>query len=204
MTLRPPKQTQRERAGPALPSYLALHHAGFAVPPVSPPERWALTPPFHPCLAQPAFSRRTEGFASGQSSRPFAPAVYSLWHCPWLDEVAGLTRRHSQPPGVTRRVARGVRTFLQPGRLATTRPAITRPTRRFDYTRRCPPSQRATAPRSKWPFRSNPRLEKSELEIRQWKVGGAPLFQSEELFEGRSGGGERPCGRDGKLLEVEE
>jgi len=25
------------------PSYLALHHAGFSVPPVSPPERWALT-----------------------------------------------------------------------------------------------------------------------------------------------------------------
>ena len=38
------------RAGPALPSYLALHHAGFSVPPVSPPERWALTPPFHPYL----------------------------------------------------------------------------------------------------------------------------------------------------------
>ena len=38
-----------QRAGPALPSYLALHHAGFSLPPVSPPERWALTPPFHPC-----------------------------------------------------------------------------------------------------------------------------------------------------------
>jgi hypothetical protein len=36
------------RAGPALPSYLALHHAGFSVPRVSPHERWALTPPFHP------------------------------------------------------------------------------------------------------------------------------------------------------------
>src|SRR5947208_12049194 len=44
------------RAGPALPSYLALHHAGFSVPPVSPPERWALTPPFHPCLTLRAFS----------------------------------------------------------------------------------------------------------------------------------------------------
>jgi hypothetical protein len=41
-----------QRAGPALPSYLALHHAGFSVPPVSPPERWALTPPFHPCLTK--------------------------------------------------------------------------------------------------------------------------------------------------------
>jgi hypothetical protein len=36
------------RAGPALPSYLALHHAGFSVPRLLPDERWALTPPFHP------------------------------------------------------------------------------------------------------------------------------------------------------------
>lgn len=36
------------RAGTALPSYLALLHAGFAVPPLLPTERWALTPPFHP------------------------------------------------------------------------------------------------------------------------------------------------------------
>ena len=44
------KRACAQRAGPALPSYLALHHAGFSVPPVSLPERWALTPPFHPCL----------------------------------------------------------------------------------------------------------------------------------------------------------
>src|SRR5271154_2845556 len=42
-------QTLTHRAGPALPSYLALHHAGFSVPPMLPSERWALTPPFHPC-----------------------------------------------------------------------------------------------------------------------------------------------------------
>src|SRR5262249_30075465 len=51
-----------QRAGPALPSYLALHHAGFSVPPVSPPERWALTPPFHPCLTLRALRRRRAGF----------------------------------------------------------------------------------------------------------------------------------------------
>src|SRR5216684_4494409 len=50
------------RAGPALPSYLALHHAGFSVPPVLPPERWALTPPFHPCQTSRAFRRRLTGF----------------------------------------------------------------------------------------------------------------------------------------------
>jgi len=50
------------RAGPALPSYLALHHAGFSEPPVLPPERWALTPPFHPCQTSRAFRRRLTGF----------------------------------------------------------------------------------------------------------------------------------------------
>ncbi len=50
------------RAGPALPSYLALHHAGFSVPPVSPPERWALTPPFHPYQTMRALRRRLAGF----------------------------------------------------------------------------------------------------------------------------------------------
>jgi hypothetical protein len=39
------------RAGPALPSYLALLHAGFSVPRMLPPRRWALTPPFHPYQA---------------------------------------------------------------------------------------------------------------------------------------------------------
>ena len=43
-------RTRTHRAGPALPSYLALHHAGFSVLPVLLPGRWALTPPFHPCL----------------------------------------------------------------------------------------------------------------------------------------------------------
>src|SRR5882672_677215 len=54
--------TLAHRAGPALPSYLALHHAGFSVPPVLPPERWALTPPFHPCQTLRAFRRRLAGF----------------------------------------------------------------------------------------------------------------------------------------------
>ncbi len=51
-----------QRAGPALPSYLALHHAGFSVPPMLPPERWALTPPFHPCQTERASRRRLAGF----------------------------------------------------------------------------------------------------------------------------------------------
>ena len=42
--------SETQRAGPALPSYLVLHHAGFAVPTTLLPPRWALTPPFHPYL----------------------------------------------------------------------------------------------------------------------------------------------------------
>ena len=38
------------RGGPPLAAYLALLPLGFAVPLMLPPARWALTPPFHPCL----------------------------------------------------------------------------------------------------------------------------------------------------------
>jgi hypothetical protein len=50
-----------KRAGLALPSYLALHHAGFSVPPMLPSERWALTPPFHPYRNARAKRRRLAG-----------------------------------------------------------------------------------------------------------------------------------------------
>ena len=76
-------RTRCIRAGPALPSYLALLHAGFSVPRVSPPGRWALTPPFHPCQM-----RSTDG--GEPAVLPWAcrrvritPAVYFLWHFPW-------------------------------------------------------------------------------------------------------------------------
>jgi hypothetical protein len=45
---------------------LALHAVGFAMPPLSPVARWALTPPFHP------YPRRAST----------TQAVSSLWHCP--------------------------------------------------------------------------------------------------------------------------
>ena len=49
------KGAEAQRAGPALPSYLVLHHAGFAVPAALLPPRWALTPPFHPYLRREPF-----------------------------------------------------------------------------------------------------------------------------------------------------
>jgi len=53
-----------QRAGPALPSYLVLHHAGFAVPSLLPTRRWALTPPFHPYL-RANLRRCPAGFPAG-------------------------------------------------------------------------------------------------------------------------------------------
>src|SRR5215470_5177638 len=44
------RRSATQRAGPALPSYLVLHHTGFAMPATLLPPRWALTPPFHPYL----------------------------------------------------------------------------------------------------------------------------------------------------------
>ena len=64
---RPGRRRGNTAAGcPACRPYLVLLPVGFAVPLPLPVARWALTPPFHPCLA-----RRT------------GPAVCSLWHFPW-------------------------------------------------------------------------------------------------------------------------
>jgi hypothetical protein len=94
------------RAGPALPSYLALHHAGFSVPPVSPPERWALTPPFHPCQTSRAFRRRLTGFpvrchrASLRRRSILCGTFRDAVVAPDFSPASS-----TSPPGVTRRVA---------------------------------------------------------------------------------------------------
>ena len=44
---------------------MALHHAGFAVPPMLPSGRWALTPPFHPYQALSPSAIRLRGLLSG-------------------------------------------------------------------------------------------------------------------------------------------
>src|ERR1700745_866827 len=99
-------RTRCMRAGPALPSYLALLHAGFSVPRVSPPGRWALTPPFHPCQM-----RSTDG--GEPAVLPWAcrrgritPAVYFVLRVA-VPPTCGFAfaERATDPPGVTRRVA---------------------------------------------------------------------------------------------------
>jgi hypothetical protein len=113
-------RTLAHRAGPALPSYLALHHAGFSVPPVSPPERWALTPPFHPCQTLRAFRRRPAGFPARchraalrrrsilcgtfRSLAAPRPNLVGTPHAEACNPAFRQTLR-GKPPGVTRRVA---------------------------------------------------------------------------------------------------
>jgi hypothetical protein len=159
---RPPRsgrlRKHSQRAGPALPSYLALHHAGFSVPPMLPPERWALTPPFHPCQTERAFRGRLAGFPA-RCHRASLSRRYILcgtfreqWHrlqpvdFSSLHLLTSLKRsrtdsslRH-RTPGVTRRVAlfrhrllpslrRRCPDFPPAQPLLMTKPAITRLTR---------------------------------------------------------------------------
>src|SRR4030081_1763233 len=63
-----------------LAAYLALLQPGFAVPLVSPRARWALTPPFHPCLPEGWRSVLCGTFRHGRLSPP-APRCY-LAACP--------------------------------------------------------------------------------------------------------------------------
>jgi len=68
---RPGRRRGNTAAGcPACRPYLVLLPVGFAVPLPLPVARWALTPPFHPCLTSSPNGRT-------------CPAVCSLWHFPW-------------------------------------------------------------------------------------------------------------------------
>lgn len=150
------------RAGPALPSYLALHRAGFSVPRLLPSERWALTPPFHPCQTERAFRRRLPGFPA---RRRRAALRWRSILCGTFRNLLHRAEFHSAPralarnspcsepacrfPGVTRRVAlaldrirRQSNVFVEtvsglssrPAYLSTAEPAITRLTRFTNYT----------------------------------------------------------------------
>ena len=80
---------------PHMSSYLALHRATLTVPVMSPPPRWALTPPFHPYLSR---SDQMGSHRLGHRRFDFCGAG------------VGLLRL-----GVTQRPAPGVRTFLSLG-----------------------------------------------------------------------------------------
>ena len=75
---RNPFRSAEHGAGRSEVPYLALHPMGFSVPPRLRLERWALTPPFHPC---PALAETAAIPADWLGFRK-SGAVYSLWHCP--------------------------------------------------------------------------------------------------------------------------
>jgi hypothetical protein len=103
------------------------------LPPTLLPERWALTPPFHPYLrcvpledVPKVFLRAITGIRS--TGGIFSVALSVMWPS------------RASSPGVTRRVAptllsqSGVRTFLPPNPLSQARPAIIQLTRRLYYS----------------------------------------------------------------------
>ena len=96
-------QTLTRRAGPALPSYLALHHAGFSVPHALLRERWALTPPFHP------YQRIVRRHLAGFPARRHRAVPRRFIFCGTFRERIALCRpkpaSRGRSPGVTRRVA---------------------------------------------------------------------------------------------------
>src|SRR5712692_1535121 len=84
------------RAGPALPSYLALLRAGFTVPRALPLERWALTPPFHPYRTRPTDRERSQVWPELAHSSGRAGGIFSV-------ALSVAPRFIGEPPGVTRR-----------------------------------------------------------------------------------------------------
>jgi hypothetical protein len=84
-----------------------LLHAGFSVPRMSPPGRWALTPPFHPCqmrltesgrpLVLPRACRRGTSITGGLIFCGTFRSRYTM--------RSAFAKRVARPPGVTRRVA---------------------------------------------------------------------------------------------------
>ena len=120
-------RTLTRRAGPALPSYLALHHAGFSVPHASPRERWALTPPFHP------YQRIVRRHLAGFPARCHRAVPRRSIFCGTFRERSALPRLAPLAlPGALPLLPMtrdGVRTFLPLRHLAMARPAITRLTR---------------------------------------------------------------------------
>jgi hypothetical protein len=90
------------RGGPPLVPYLALLRVGFAVRPLSPGARCALTAPFHPCLCRSRGHRRFLSVALSVASRR-----------PGVTRHPAL-RSSDFPPAVARR-----RSSLVPSRMGT-------------------------------------------------------------------------------------
>jgi len=71
--------------GERFPPYLVLLRVGFTLPPALPPERCALTAPFHPYPGAEAWPRQANPAKLLQGRPPergVAEAVSFLWHWP--------------------------------------------------------------------------------------------------------------------------
>jgi hypothetical protein len=139
---------------------LALHHAGFAVPPMLPSGRWALTPPFHPYQSRLLSAARLRELLSGRpkvflrmatekqcTGGLFSVALSVADSPPRLraqHEKAAPWRYQARRPLVPAqgsetfvpnalREDHGVRTFLPASLLAKKGPAITRLARQREY-----------------------------------------------------------------------
>lgn len=77
-------------------SYLALHRATLTVPVMSPPPRWALTPPFHPYLSR---SDQMGSHRLGHRRFDFCGAGVGLLRL-------GVTQRPARGVGLSSRCAR--------------------------------------------------------------------------------------------------
>jgi len=109
-------------------------------------------PTFSPLPNETSCSKTSRRFTCAMPPCCVPPAVHFLWHFPWANwptpaeacatQIAPLALPGAlpftlSPPLSGRRVTLmtqdGVRTFLPPGHLAMTRPAITRPARQLHY-----------------------------------------------------------------------
>ena len=70
---------RRLTRGKRFPPYLVLLRVGFTLPPALPPERCALTAPFHP---YPGRRPAASALRGRPPERGVAEAVYFLWHWP--------------------------------------------------------------------------------------------------------------------------
>ena len=103
------------RATPMLP-YLALPRMGFAVPVLSPVLRWALTPPFHPCLCLAAIGGLLSVALSVASRRPAVNRHPALRGPDFPPRARGAQRLPGELPGAIIRTSPRLPHATQPFR----------------------------------------------------------------------------------------
>jgi hypothetical protein len=118
---------RNDGAGSSVVPYLALHPMGFSVPPRLRSERWALTPPFHPCrrpckherwrfvfcgtFRQDASRRRFPRISCSQTSRLRGIAPFGV-----RTFLPSESLRRSDPPPFQNRLHDTVKIgFIKPG-----------------------------------------------------------------------------------------